>query len=131
MAFEGPVEAEVYKLTVPSFFASSTTFGSLAAMARNEGINAPTPSVALIFSTARRVVVVMMDSSRWWPVQLALVCSSPRETMAPTSVTRRATSRPADANAFILFCGRLRSSSPTTAPAWPIRAPCGLPWPAM
>ena len=33
MAFEGPVDAELYRLTAPSFFAASITLGSLAAQA--------------------------------------------------------------------------------------------------
>src|SRR5262245_43725532 len=47
-ALDGPVDAELYRLTLPSFFAPSRTFGSLAA--RAAGSQAPAASAALICS---------------------------------------------------------------------------------
>jgi hypothetical protein len=57
IAFDGPVDAELYKLTVPSFFAASTTFGSLAANAFGERSSDPAPAIAApIFRSVRRSI---------------------------------------------------------------------------
>jgi hypothetical protein len=68
MAFDGPVYAELYKLTVPSFFAPSTTAGSLAARA------APTGSSALAPNAAPSLRTLLRDARSWdwdWFIMMA------------------------------------------------------------